>query len=207
MANTKRIPKIFIGIPTMGTVHPILMTVILGWMADAFQSGDYDIMIYPSINVQPVDNARNAIVKTFLETDATHLFFIDSDTIPPLSALRRLLAHDKPVMSGLTPIVELDEKTGDYWRKWNCVDSTDQFMQPNTGVRICKGSGGSCIMIKREVFEKMTAPWYRFEYKSDQGKDIMVGEDIYFIVNALSKGIHTYADTSILCQHEKKCMF
>ncbi len=196
-----------IGVPTMGTVHPLLMMVVLSWMAEAFNTGMCGLSIYPTINVQPVDNARNQIVKYFLESDATHLLFVDSDTIPPLDALKRLLAHDKLIISALTPIIELNNETGDYWRKWNCVDQNDQHMKPHTGTRQCKGAGGSCILIKREVFEQLEAPYYRFVYNDDTGKPVVVGEDIYFTINCLSKGIKTYADTSILCQHEKKCMF
>lgn len=196
-------PKVCLGIPTMGEVNTLLLVTIVSWIAEAFNTGLYNLSIYPTVNVQPVDNARNQIVKFFLESDCTHLLFVDADTIPPLDALKRLLAHDKPIISALTPIIELNEETNDYWRKWNAVDETDQHMKPNTGTRMCKGAGASCILIKREVFEQLEAPYYRFQYKDDSGKSVLVGEDIYFIINALSKGIKTYADTSILCQHAK----
>lgn len=199
-------PKICIGLPTMSSVHPLLLMVIVSWMAEAFNNGEYNLSIYPTVNVQPVDNARNDIVKHFLESDCTHLIFVDADTIPPLNALKRLLAHDKPIISALTPIIEMDGE-GNPWRKWNCVDENDEHMKPNTGTRMCKGAGSSCILIKREVFEALEAPYYRFQYKDDKGKSIVVGEDIWFIVNCLSKGIKTYADTTILCQHYKNFMF
>ena len=200
-------PKILIGLPTMSSVHPLTMMVILSWMSEAFTTGEYNLSIYPTVNVQPVDNARNDIVAKFLESDCTHLLFIDSDTVPPLDALHRLLNHDKPIISALTPIIELDEKLGTYYRKWNCVDENDKHMVPNTGTRMCKGCGSSCILIQREVFSKMKIPYYRFQYKDDNGKDILVGEDIYFIINALSLGIKTYADTSIICQHYKQALW
>ena len=127
-------PKIMLGVPTMSSVHTLLMTIILSWMAEAYSTGKYNLSIYPTVNVQPVDNARNEIVKAFLESDCTHLLFIDSDTIPPLDALKRLLAHDKPIISAITPIVEIDEQ-GNPWRKWNCVDTNDEHVKPNTGVQ------------------------------------------------------------------------
>lgn len=200
-------PKILIGLPTMSSVHTLTMMVILSWVAEAFNKGEYNLSVYPTVNVQPVDNARNAIVKAFLESDCTHLLFIDSDTVPPLNAIKRLLAHDKLIISALTPIIEFDEKIGEYYRKWNCVDMNDQHMKPNTGVQECKGAGGSCIMIKREVFETVPAPWYQFVNKDDTGKDVKVSEDIYFVINCLSKGIKTYADTGIICQHYKPVLW
>lgn len=200
-------PKILIGLPTMSSIHTMVLMVILSWINEAQTTGEYNLSIYPTINVQPVDNARNDIVQAFLESDCTHLLFIDSDTIPPLDALRRLLAHDKPIMSALTPIIELNEETGEYYRKWNCVDTNDQHMKPDTGIQECKGAGSSCILIKREVFEAMEMPYYRFVYKDDKGRNVVVSEDIYFIINALSKGIKCLADTSIVCRHAKSAIW
>ena len=200
-------PSIMIGLPTMHSMHPILAINIMKWMATGIQTKEYDLSIYPTFNVQPVDNARNEIVKNFLKSGCTHLWFIDSDTIPPPDALKRLLAHDKPIISALTPIIEHDETKNGYWRKWNCVGEDDKHLMPNTGTKMCKGCGSSCIMIKREVFDKMKPPYYRFTYQDDTGKEVMVSEDIYFIINALSLGIKTYADTSILCKHYKHALW
>ena len=202
-----KIPKVLIGLPTMNSVNPLLMMTLLSWVAEGYQTGEYNLSIYPTINVQPVDNARNEIVENFLKSDCTHLFFIDSDTIPQLDALTRLLKHDQMIMSGMTPIVELDEETQNYWRKWNCVGMDEKHLKPNTGVQQVKGAGGSCIMIKREVFEKMPPPYFRFIYQDDNGKECFVSEDIYFVVKALGLGIKTYADTTILANHQKSCLF
>lgn len=203
----KKIPKVAIGIPTMASVHPLTMMVILYWMKESYTKHEYDLSIIPTINEQPVDNARNHIVKDFMASDCTHLLFVDSDTVPPVDALKKMLNHNHLIISALTPIIELDEKSGEYYRKWNCVDEKDQFMQPNTGLRLCKGAGGSCIMIKREVFSKLTPPYYRFLNKDDDGKVVQVSEDIYFVVSALSIGIRTYADTSIICKHYKPALW
>lgn len=205
--ETTQIPKVVIGLPTMASVHPLTMLVILRWMAEAYSSKLYNLSILPTINEQPVDNARNHIVKDFLESDGTHLLFVDSDTVPPADTIMKMLAQDKLIISGLTPIIDLDEKSGEYFRKWNCVGEDDLHMQPNTGLRKCKGAGGSCIMIKREVFEKLESPWYKFLKKDDNGKVVDVSEDIYFVVTALSKGMETWADTSIICKHYKPALW
>lgn len=200
-------PKILIGLPTMSQMHPMVMMIILGWMAEAYNKKEYGLSIFPTFNEQPVDNARNHIADEFLKSDCSHLLFIDSDTVPPLDALRRLLAHDRLIISALTPIIELNEKTGEYYRKWNCVGEDDQHMKPDTGIQKCKGAGSSCILIKKEVFQTIKPPFYRFTYKDDNGKDVVVSEDIYFVINCLSHGIETYADTSIVCRHYKPALW
>lgn len=200
-------PKIMIGLPTMGSLHTLLVLNILKWMSEGFYNGKYELCVYPTMSVQPVDNARNQIVEEFLKTDCTHLFFIDADTIPPPSALSKLLAADKDIVSALTPIIELDENrkndSSGYYKKFNVVNMADRHVEPYIGIIPVKGAGGSCILIKRHVFEKLEAPWYRFQYTDDTGKRVMVGEDIYFTIKAIGAGIQPYADTSIVCKHHK----
>lgn len=180
-------------------------------MAEAYKDGSYSLVAYPTMSVQPVDNARNHIVEEFLKSDCTHLFFVDSDTIPPANALKKLLLQDKEIISGLTPIIEHDENkkndSNGFYRKMNVVGENEKFVQEFIGTIPVKGAGGSCILIKREVFEKMEAPWYRFQYQDDNGKPIIIGEDILFTVKAQQLGYKIWADTSLICKHEKPILW
>lgn len=201
-------PKVMIGLPTMGSVHTFLMVRILTYCMSALQKGNISIGLYPTLGVSPVDNARNEIVSEFLRGDHTHLFWIDSDTIPPAEALEKLLALDTDIASAVTPIVEYDDarKNSDsngFYRKMNCVDLTNNFVKENTGTVEIQGAGGSCVLVKRAVYEKMKGPWYRFRYEDDNGKECTVGEDISFVAFARSLGFKAYADTSIICGHQK----
>lgn len=204
-------PKILIGLPTMGSIHILLAVNILKWMADAMEKGDYGLSVYPTVSVQPVDNARNKIVEEFLKSDCTHLFFVDSDTVPPPSALRKLLLAEKEVISAVTPIIEFDEArkndSNGFYRKMNVVGMNDKHVQEHSGIVPCKGAGGSCILIRREVFERVPRPWYRFHYQDDHGTPVMIGEDIQFTAHCLGLGIQPYADTSIVCKHEKSILW
>jgi len=204
-------PKVLIGLPTMGTLHTLLVVALMYWFAESVKNKDKDMMLYPSIKIRPHDKARNHIVEEFLKTDATHLFFIDSDTIPPPDALEKLLKADKDIISGITPIIDHDPmRTNDsngFYKKWNCVGVSDEIVKPNTGIVPIKGAGGSCILIKREVFEKIPAPWYKFLDKDDNGKEVDISEDIYFIINAINHGFQAYCDTSIICKHEKEILW
>lgn len=201
--------KVAIGMPTMSQVHTFTMMAIVGWIAEAYRTGDYDISIIPTCGVQPVDKARNQIVDEFLESDCTHLLFIDADTIPPPNAIKKMLAADKEIVSGLTPIIEYNIKNKDdiasgYYKKWNCVGMNDKHIkEPYIGLVPIKGAGGSCIMIKRHVFETMKRPWYRFLDQDDNGKEARIGEDIYFTAMSISAGFQPYCDTSIVCEHWK----
>lgn len=205
--KTKQIPQVLIGLPTMSSIHIMTATTIMSWLAQAYRSGEIGISLYPTICVQPVDNARNEIVEEFLaHPEYTHLFFIDSDTVPPQSALTRMLAHDKDIVTALTPIVESDDGYN-FYRKWNVVGMDDKHVKPATGLIRAKGAGSSCILIKRKVFEALDKPHYRFEYKDDNGKPIIVSEDIRFTINAFAKGFEMWADTELICRHYKPAMW
>lgn len=205
MSNKK--PKVFIGLPTMGNMNSLLVVALMQYFTNSVNRNDMDMMFYPTLGIKPVEKARNHIVQEFLKTDATHLFFIDADTIPPLDALDKLLKADKDIISGLTPIIEHDptraNDSNGFYKKWNCVGEDDQLLKPNMGIVPIKGAGGSCILIKREVFEKQPEPWYKFLDKDDNGKPVEISEDIYFIIMSISRGFKPYADTSIICGHEK----
>lgn len=193
--------------PTMGEVNVLTMTVVLHWMGQAMQKKDKGIQFYPTMGVFPVDNARNEIVEEFLKSDCTHLLMIDSDTIPPMDALDKLLALDLDIVTGLTPIIEHDASrqndSNGFYKKYNAVNLNDEFTQANVGVIDIRGCGGSCLMIKRHVLEKMKYPWFRFKYEDDHGKSTFIGEDVYFIMMSIANGFKPKADTSVICGHKK----
>lgn len=201
-------PKILLGLPTMSSVHTFTAVVIMAWISEAHRSGKYNLSVYPTMSVSPVDEARNEIVKQFLDSDCTHLLFVDADTIPPTDALEKLLAHDKDIVSAITPIIDINPTTQEFYRVWNCWGMDDKRVKPKSGMQPIKGAGSSCILIKREVFEKMEKPYYRFVYQDDTGKDVgQIGEDVRFIAKAVGLGYEVWADTDIICKHYKSTIW
>jgi GT2 family glycosyltransferase len=206
MASNK--PKVLIAVPTMGQINTMLVNQIARWIAEAYNSKEYGIALYTTECVSPVEKAREEIVQEFLKSDCTHIFWVDSDTVPKPDALKKLLDRDEPIVSGLTAMIQYDEKRKDgdangFYKRWNCVGMDDVHLQPNTGVRYIRGAGGSCIMVKREVYEKMKAPYYEFVYKDDNGNPTLISEDIYFIMKALKEGYKALCDTSVIAGHYK----
>lgn len=205
--------KVVIGIPTMGSIHPALVSRLLLW------SKKYDrkmLDFYFTMRVAPTDRARNDIVNFFLNRkDATHLFFIDSDTIPPEDALEKLLAHETPFVTALTPIMSQNKQTGRYEFYDNAFfeptkedDGTvkqTSIVQRDTGVHPIYRCGGSCMLIKREVFETLKPPYFKFE-SDEKGLKHTRSEDIYFCDMMREAGIEIMADSSVHCNHQKDIM-
>jgi hypothetical protein len=191
--------KILIGVPTLNSyIHASLLGMILHWNSKHY------VGFMPLLGVQPVDEARNKLVEEFLKTDCTHIFFVDSDTIPPADALDKLFALNADVASGLTPLVNGGNAT---ITKWNAVGADDKEIKPNTGIHRSRGVGASCLFIRRSVFEKIKKPYFRFTFKDDGGNPCYVSEDIFFCSLILRAGMDIKVDSSILCRHAKLCLF
>lgn len=202
--------KVLVAVPTMGAMHPNLVAHLVQWGRDFPPN---QVSFYFSFKVSPVDRARNDIVRYFLENDAgfTHLLFIDADTIPPVDGLKRLLSHDKAIVSGLTPILRFDDQSK-AWETFDncfthvedCPDGTTKthMAERRTGLQEVYRCGASCVLINREVFEALKKPYYEFLYNED-GTRHTRSEDIHFCDKAREAGFTLWADTEVICRHHK----
>lgn len=136
---------------------------------------------------------RNKIVDDLLKGDFTHLFFLDADTIPPTGTIARLLKHDKDIVSALE-IYQLEGKL-----IWNYQLLTEDEDLSSPLIKV-EGASSSCILMKRQVFEKMEWPWYEMQYTRDSK---FTGDDFYFCHKAAKLGFETWVDRSIECIHRR----
>jgi GT2 family glycosyltransferase len=208
--------NLLIAIPVIGGIHPILVSRLLLW---ANRLPADRIHFYFPYKVAPVDRARNQAVRFFLTAkpagkELTHMLFIDSDTIPPVNAIDRFFEADKHIVSGLTPIVSYDEK-GIPQTYDNCfvareTDEAGKFVRTHvakrhTGLKEVFRCGASCMLIAREVFEKLDTPHYRF-VPNESNTEHVRSEDIDFCDRVRALGFRIYADTDVICQHSKEVL-
>ena len=146
-----------------------------------------------------IDVNRNSLIKTALDDpNTTHIFFVDSDTIPPPDAIKRLLAHDKDVIAGVSPLWSKTELAA----AWNVVREGSKKVainelpeKPFKALAI----GGSTILIKRTVLEKIEPPYFKVLYREDGS--LKVSEDLYFSYMVRKAGFDLWVDPSIKCGH------
>lgn len=212
-----KIPKdvrLMIAVPTMGVINTELVARLMEWQARA-PAGQ--LLFYFSLSVSPVDRARNQIVEKFLATEqATDLLMIDSDTLPPLDAIERLLSHERDIVTGLTPIASHDKETAGMHFYDNCFESVDRdeegktiqtnIAQRNTGLREIFRCGAACLLVTREVFTMLPKPYFIFE-TNHENTEHKRSEDIYFCDTAREAGFTIYADTDVICNHSKTLKF
>jgi hypothetical protein len=135
------------------------------------------------------------------DPDVTHVYLVDYDVVPPAGALQRLLSHDVPIAAGIYPMaIEGAEsawsfKTEDYW--WPVTKRL-----PETPIE-ANMIGGSTLLIKREVFEKIDRPWWKMEYHpiNDLGGYLRWGEDEYFSMLVRMAGYKITVDLTVICDH------
>ena len=217
---------IVLGVPTLGLVH-------MRWryaMQMLKQPMNTRVHEYSVWGLSTAD-ARNVIVARALKLEASHVFFVDDDTLIPPDALIDLLARDRPIVSGL------------YYAKTAApqplvlhgrFEGTAKGWQPGDLVE-CYGHGMGCTLIRTEVFadlaargaiEQTTAPCsacngegcagcqqtgkaLRWFYTTDSvvtgpdGHPVRTHqtEDVYFLERAKTAGYQPAVDTGIFCWH------
>ena len=155
--------KIGICLPIYGSIPSNSFINFINSLHDLFVNGrNWDIQIFMKPNMT-IDKARNDLVKVALEAKCDYIFFIDSDMILPKLTLERLYDMNVPVASGLyfaksppyLPVVR------------DFIEDRFIFKKIIDFGKIIEvgGVGMGCCLIKKEVFDKLEYPWFKFELK------------------------------------------
>lgn len=134
-----------------------------------------------------IKHQREFARKLATERNATHLYFMDADTIPPLDAIPRFLAHRVPIIGGLYHSrAEGSETRIVAWRQ---NDDQQTFQHEPSPVEV-DGMGMGCVLLAREAFTSFSFT------------DWVNSDDDYPAYDALrANGYKILLDTSIVCKH------
>lgn len=209
IANVRGKKKLFIYVPNLGTIHPQLAKVLAEWYRIGHP--EYEIFIdFPS-GMLPLGNARSQCVKWFLEKSNDpddRILFIDSDIIPPLDALNKLILHNKDVVGALCFMMKPNDN--------GTVVPVPVAMRYNEnkeyvvyfdgkGLTEVDAIGGGCVMSTRRVFEKISEDGnnlYDFHYYPD-GTLSLVG-DFHYCQSCQKSGFKVFVDFDTICEHYKE---
>jgi hypothetical protein len=151
-------PALFIATPTYGdlsagyTYALAHSTVALEREGIAFELAIYSGDCH-------VDDARNRLVRDFLETSCTHFLFIDADLRWEASDLIKLLRHNVDVVGGTYPLKQDDEKFP--------VMMSGDGTKDEYGLIEVDALPTGFLLIQRHVFEKLYKEAPKFPPKSD----------------------------------------
>jgi hypothetical protein len=201
--ESKMTHKIFVATPMYGGLCVGGYTVGLLNSVQEFMRNGMQLYYAHMMNESLITRARNTLAYDFLDTDATHLMFIDADITFNPADIVSMVNADKDIICGLYPKKEINWKTvadavksgveyqelPNYTGSFvvNLVGDVAQATgDVNEPMEIDNGGTGF-MLIKRNVFEtlKPTVP----TYTNDQ---ILIVDK-----NPVKKVIHEFFATSI----------
>ena len=189
--------KIYLAILNQGQIHKDLAKTI-----NYIQTDDsYEVIVsYPS--AKPITHNRNMIVQKFLAIkDCDYLMMIDSDIIPTPDILK-LVDFEKDIITPLMLVFQKDSLIPLYLkRNLDGIYDAGNYLEEK-GLQEVDATGTGCIIIKREVLEKLEYP-FRNEYDRDGIKKL--GNDLSFCQRAKKLGFKVWVHLDYIADHITTC--
>lgn len=153
---------------------------------------------YPPSGDAQVGRDMAVELAQYMRPRPNHILFVDYDVLPRVGTLKKLLAHNKDIVSGVYPTIQRSEVS------W-CLSREDPFRLlpiedlPEDPFKSTTLSMGMCL-VKMEVFDKLEWPYWDKKFKPGS---MTVGEDIYFCQKARKAGYDLWVDPKLKCHHFK----
>jgi hypothetical protein len=162
------------------------------------------------------DYARNMYVERFLESDCDVMFFIDSDVCPPQHVFDLITVHgDKGWLAAGAPYplwlyrpgtTEMSVQYTVYKgnaKAENGNAGLKMVAVPQEGTDWVDGLATGCLMLRRELFEKLEKPYFQFK-RDPNTCEVKEGEDLGFALKLQKLGIQYFVDYGMVCGHMKR---
>lgn len=115
-----------------------------------------------------IDLARNAFVRMFLQTECTHLFFIDADLEFEPHAMAALIGSGKPICAGM---YRRRQEPEDYPCRWvNHPEQGGLWVEDNRWL-MCDRVPTGFLCIERSIIEEMAADSLKLNLPGKNEKD------------------------------------
>lgn len=182
--------KILIAIPTARYIE-----------ADTFKS-IYDLQIpegyeatFQTFYGYRVDQVRN-LIADWVVRGFDYLFAVDHDVTFTPDTLKKMLAHDVDLVSGIYRQRLEPQMIEIYNLQQQRMDISELY---GKGLTRIGGCGFGCVLVKQQVFTSIGYP--QFEYHVALNHANTVSEDTDFCQKAMNKGFALWCDPTILCGH------
>ena len=183
-------PSIMIAVPAMEMVNAEFAQHLAMAAANMVANG---IRINCAFNIGSVITiARRNLVDIFLKSDFDYVWWVDSDMKFPVDAPMRLLARQKDIIG-----VNYRRRRFPNANFTGMMGGAGQFTEFQTtdnspSMELIDVLPHGCVLVKREVYEKIPHPHYLQEYIPELNLEI--GEDIFFCQQAQKAGYQVWCD-------------
>jgi hypothetical protein len=127
-------------------------------------------------NESLISRARNILTAMFLDSDCTHLMFIDADIEFQAEDVIRALAYDKPIVAGAYPKKTLPVQ---YAINFKFIDAAKKQVRVENGLVEVLDASTGFFLVQREVIEKMIAAYPELHYRNDSNIDPKLNKYCY----------------------------
>ena len=157
------------------------------------RDNDISYCLYPIVFESLIPRARNAAAAHFLDSDCSHLLFIDADIEFEPESVVKLLRHNREVIAGVYP---------KKYYMWDRALTGEEAVDFPFGGEVHFNQDGliettylptGFLMIKREVFIKIASNKPELKYKNDI--DGYGQLDTFY--NFFRSGVHTVSYTHL----------
>lgn len=171
MQENEKKPKIFVATPMYGGMCAGFYTQAIIQLLTTCQANGVDVEYSFMFNESLITRARNSLTHTFMQTDCSHLMFIDADIKFRAEDVIHMIRAEKDILCGIypkkeinwhsvkaamdrgVPFDQLKSHTGSF--VVNLVNYVGEVTVPvNQPVEIFNGGTGF-MLIKRSVFDKL----------------------------------------------------
>lgn len=151
-------------------------------------------------------DAHNACRQYAIDNDFDYMLHLETDIIPPMDVIERLMKHRKGVCAGvydifygsqrrlMIQIAEGFDRTIGAFRSPDFVTDTETLFFDGQLKKVFH-AGLGCVLIKRKVFEEI-------EFRAEPGNDYH--PDTWFANDCFKRKIPIFADPNIICEHHNQ---
>jgi hypothetical protein len=199
--------NVMVGMPAGRDFHPLTVKSLMATQS-LCRDRQVPFQMGMVIGSSVVQWARDEVVDVFLKSDATRLFWIDSDMVWEPEQFMRMLALSqyREVICAAYP-AKIDQPT--FYVNW---DAKDKLVRGEYGLIEIKGIGLGFTVMRREVVEKLA---YEAPRIVDEiaGRDIATvfrigqvdgkrqGEDMAFFADIRELGYKVWLDPAVSPSH------
>lgn len=169
------------------------------WYRCGVEMPDVEFLFHSPARL-PIDTARNQAALAAMQNECEWLFFYDSDMVLDPLIIKKLLAHEKPMVMGhcvirgapfesMTFRFDKDDPT-----RMDRYEATEEEIAEGNGLVKMDAVGTACTLINVGIFKALPSPWFVTAK--------LHTEDVYFCVKARSlKEFECFVDYNTVCGH------
>lgn len=175
--------------------RPVEFRVFESFIKMANLRGKHDYFFALTQNSLVYD-ARESLVNTFLQSEADAMMFIDSDMTFDPRSIEYLAEHNQPFVTAKA-FKRVSPYQPCFYNKIELQPDGQVYLESpveyGAGLLKIDGAGMACVLIRREVFEKIEPPYFF--------PTVGLGEDLSFCMKLKEAGIPMYVDTTLQFGH------